>query len=923
MNDSVIAVRSTTASGKPARSAFLAARLTFAFVFLAVPGIQAQLAITVTPETQTVDEGAHAYADVSLTAQPDETVSISMFRSSTKLMAPRPIRLTFTPENWNTPRTVRWKARTDEDGSDERVDLTFQISALAVLTRASVVIKDVWTGGAAIRLCGARLGSLASHRPGEELDICWQSGMTIPTDGSVVIERRWRFGWREGNENFRGWEQVGRGDAYTQCHLSSSCVQFTAGDLWRGTPMRFQMRIRRGEEVLALSPELEVQAPNADTAELRAELVYAEEDSTPGTGPFWLGLSFTDPLVQIFTAELVQDLAAMDLEVSNGAVTEIGYWKNGVYKVVVEPSTLGLPVRVSLPANTVKGVGEDVSPAGGNVFPRDNTASNTVVLETVVADGHVDHAALAVRDAEVREGPGVRLEFQVYLTGISPGRVSVDYATGDGTAMAGADYEARSGELVFEAGETSKTVAVTVLDDDHDEGEETLTLTLSNSSGVTLKRAEATGVIINADPMPRAWLARFGRSVAEGVVDVVEHRRLARSPNGLHATGTGRGLDATSFSYGHEVEDRGHFSVWGTGAYSSFRARHGLVGVSGDVSTGALGADYEQGPWLGGLLLSRSVGDGDYGAPGGDGEIRAEVTGLYPHLSYRINDRLSVWGVLGHGAGDLRLTTPSRESMTVDMDVNMAAAGLHGALLSRANGLSLDMVTDALYVRTSSDSAPGLAAARAVVNRVRLGLEGSYFMAVGESSSLVPTFEVAARKDDGDAEMGLGVDVGAGLRFSHAGLSLEIDGRRLVGHETGDFEQWGVSGTLTYDVDPGSDRGLSISLRPTWGPPSFGRSEVTWSRPGQPAFAGAGIQDAGQRLDAVAAYGLPFFGGTGAPWLSLGTGESVRNVRLGYRVGVVRAGDFELRLDLSAMRLSNAAGVEPEHGIAVDAALRW
>lgn len=923
MNHSVVAAEPAAAGRGPGRSAFLVAHFTVGFLFVAVPAIQGQLAISVTPETQTVDEGDYAYADVVLTSQPDETVSVGMLRSSTKLTAPRPIRLTFTPENWNRPQTVRWRARTDEDGNDERVGLTFSILALEVFAKASVVIRDVLVGGPTVRLCGARLGSLAQDMPGEELDICWQAGMTIPADGNVVVERRWKFGWREGAESYRGWGEVGTGDGYTACGLSRSCVQFTAGELWRGTAMTFQMRIRRGQEVLALSPELEVQAPNSDAAELAAELTYIERLSTPETGPFVLELVFTDPLVRIFTAERVQGLEVAEVDVSNGTVTEVGYFKNGIYKVVVEPLVPGPPVTVSLPANTVEGVGEGLSSVGGNVYTRGNTASNTVALETVVPGEYLDHPTLAVRDAEVREGSGLPLEFRVFLTWLSPGRVTVEYTTTDGTAVAGMDYEASSGELVFEPGEISKTVAVTVHDDDHDEGEETLTLTISSPSGATLARAEATGVIVNADPMPRAWLARFGRSVAEGVVDAVERRRLGGGTNGLHVTAAGRGLDATSFSYGHDMEDRGHFSVWGAGAYSSFRARHGVVGLSGGVSTGTLGADYEQGPWLGGLLVSRSVGDGDYGAPGGDGEIRAEVTGLYPHLSYRINDRLSVWGVLGHGAGDLRLTTPSQESMTADMDVNMAAAGLRGILLSRASGLSLDMMTDALYVRTSSDAAPGLAAARADVNRVRLGLEGSYSMAVGESSALVPTFVVAVRQDDGDAEMGLGVDVGAGLRFSHRGLLLEVDGRRLVGHATGGFEQWGVSGSLTYDVDRGSDRGLSISIRPVWGASPFGGAEALGSGQGQPAFGSASIRDAGQRLDAVVAYGLPFFGGTGAPWLSLGITSSFRDVRFGYRVGVVRGDDFDVRFDLVAMRRESGGGVEADRGMAVDTVLRW
>ena len=55
-----------------------------------------------------------------------------------------------------------------------------------------------------------------------------------------------------------------------------------------------------------------------------------------------------------------------------------------------------------------------------------------------------------------------------------------------------------------------------VLHDAHDEGSETLTLTLSNASGAVIKsdRATATGTITNDDPIPQAWISRFGRTVA-------------------------------------------------------------------------------------------------------------------------------------------------------------------------------------------------------------------------------------------------------------------------------------------------------------------------------------------------------------------------------------------------------------------------
>ena len=63
-----------------------------------------------------------------------------------------------------------------------------------------------------------------------------------------------------------------------------------------------------------------------------------------------------------------------------------------------------------------------------------------------------------------------------------------------------------------------------MLDDSHDEGEETLTLRLSNPSEGRLTDAEATGTIENTDPLPRALLARFGRATALQVMEQVEER---------------------------------------------------------------------------------------------------------------------------------------------------------------------------------------------------------------------------------------------------------------------------------------------------------------------------------------------------------------------------------------------------------------
>ena len=134
--------------------------------------------------------------------------------------------------------------------------------------------------------------------------------------------------------------------------------------------------------------------------------------------------------------------------------------------------------------------------------------------------------SFSVADARTIEAPDATIDFVVSLNRKLDDTVSVDYATVDGTALAGEDYTATSGSLTFEAGETSKTVVVSVLDDAHDDDGETLTLKLSNPSGgnTYLGDDTAMGVIENADPMPKAWIARFGRTISNHVVDAIQGR---------------------------------------------------------------------------------------------------------------------------------------------------------------------------------------------------------------------------------------------------------------------------------------------------------------------------------------------------------------------------------------------------------------
>ena len=104
---------------------------------------------------------------------------------------------------------------------------------------------------------------------------------------------------------------------------------------------------------------------------------------------------------------------------------------------------------------------------------------------------------LSVADTDMRESSDRRkyMSFIVTLDRRADTEVRVDYTTVNGTAIAGQDYEATSGTLVFDEGEESKTVYVPIEYDSNDEGDETFTFHLSNARGAQISDGPATGTI--------------------------------------------------------------------------------------------------------------------------------------------------------------------------------------------------------------------------------------------------------------------------------------------------------------------------------------------------------------------------------------------------------------------------------------------
>ncbi len=116
-------------------------------------------------------------------------------------------------------------------------------------------------------------------------------------------------------------------------------------------------------------------------------------------------------------------------------------------------------------------------------------------------------------------------------------------------------------------------------------------------------------------------------------------------------------------------------------------------------------------------------------------------------------DRTPLWGAAG--AGEVSLAPAAGGIHAAATSWRMAAAGLRGDLLGGGAGPALAVVSDALWTRTASDSG---------ASRLRLGLEGRWELPVPGGGRLTPSLEAGARRDGGDAETGLGVELGGAYR---------------------------------------------------------------------------------------------------------------------------------------------------------------
>jgi large repetitive protein len=299
---------------------------------------------------------------------------------------------------------------------------------------------------------------------------------------------------------------------------ASGTVTFNPGDTTKPVDVTVSGDTRREPDQ---DFTLELSNPsNASIADAQGTGTITNDDPTPdasiGDTSVAEGDAGTATLsFDVTLSHATDDTVTVDWTTGNGtATTGDNDYDAASGTLTFLPGDISETVEVTVNGDTTYEADEDLSvtlsnPANAGIA--DGTGTGTITNDDGVPAISVDDQGTA----EGNTGDNPVLGFTVTLSNPSDQTITVDYTTTNGTATTGDnDYDAASGTLTFDPGDTTKPVDVTVNGDDTYETTETFTVDLSNESGATVSDGTGTGTITNDDGTPAVSIA--DASIGEG-----------------------------------------------------------------------------------------------------------------------------------------------------------------------------------------------------------------------------------------------------------------------------------------------------------------------------------------------------------------------------------------------------------------------
>ena len=186
----------------------------------------------------------------------------------------------------------------------------------------------------------------------------------------------------------------------------------------------------------------------------------------------------------------------------------------------------------------------------------ENTSLSGIIQQNTTADVVIQENAFLVPGLSVEatesEENAETIDFTVSLSDVSGAIVTVDYETVDGVGMAGADYVSQQGTLTFNPGEQTKTVSVSLLNDNVLQNNESFFLSLSNASNNNLDSSLAV-----SKPIIRREI--FG-TASDDVLNGGFFQDLIKGNSGNDTLNGGLGNDFTEGNEGNDILN-GEFNI--------------------------------------------------------------------------------------------------------------------------------------------------------------------------------------------------------------------------------------------------------------------------------------------------------------------------------------------------------------------------
>ncbi len=450
--------------------------------------------LVLSQDTVTVSEaagdGRTATYSVALASQPTAAVTVALASGDDNAATVSPATLSFTTENWKTGQTVTVTGV--DDNLDNEPERTTTISHTAsggdygTVTGAVAVTVADDEAAASFAVAPA---SVAEGDTGTA-DLTFAVTLTTPADRDATVNWSTVKGPSDDATPDVDYTAASGTLSFAAGETEKSLTVKVAGDLIDEDDETLTVTLSGASGVRAIgSASATGTILDDDTRSLvlsREAVTVSEAEGAGRTATYSVALASRP------TAEVTLALASGDDSAATVSPAELTFtaenWQDGQTVTVtgVDDNLHNAPARTTAISHTASGA--DYGSARGSV------------AVTITDDESTP--TISIEDARRIEGDSGEsdLSFTVTLSPPADRFIGVELTTSDGTAMAGQDYTASRVRSGFAAGSTETMIAVKVIGDELDEGDETFTVTLSRpTGGSALGRASATGTITDDD----------------------------------------------------------------------------------------------------------------------------------------------------------------------------------------------------------------------------------------------------------------------------------------------------------------------------------------------------------------------------------------------------------------------------------------